>query len=204
MTFDFLNFRSYRTAIILVFTCVLLLSGSSEVLAQKKKPTSKPSTGKPAAPPKTNGAPATSGKCPGSTLTADEVNQILAAHNLDRSANNLSPLSWDCKLASMAQEWASRGVFEHRETPYGENIFVGASPSSTMNSMVGMWLAEKPFWDNKAGSCATGKTCGHYTQIVWKATTKVGCGLNRNATGKWKVMFVCNYDPSGNTTGPAF
>ena len=27
---------------------------------------------------------------------------------------------------------------------------------------------------------------------------KIGCGINRAATGKWKVLMVCNYDPAGN------
>lgn len=205
MTSRIFSFRSFRNAaVVFVLAGILLLSDSSEVFAQKKKPVPKPAAAKPTAAPKPTSAPSTSAKCSGSTLTADEINQTLAVHNFDRAAHKLAPLKWDCKLAAMAQEWANRSVFEHRDTPYGENIFVGATPNPTMNSMVDMWLGEKVFWTNKTGTCAAGKVCGHYTQIVWKTTAKVGCGINRNATGKWKVMFVCNYDPSGNTGGPAF
>ncbi|HRI04141.1 MAG TPA: CAP domain-containing protein [Pyrinomonadaceae bacterium] len=191
-------------AVFFAFASIISLGGTISAYAQKPKPTRKPAGTKPATATKPNVAVAAAGKCPGSTLTTDEVNQALAVHNFDRSAHNLAPLKWDCKLAAMAQEWATRGVFEHRDTPYGENLFVGGDTTASMNNMIDMWLSEKVFWTNKTGTCATGKVCGHYTQIVWKSTAKVGCGVNRNAPGNWKVMFVCNYDPSGNTGGPAF
>lgn len=192
MISHFLRTRSIRTSVILFGALVLCCSVT--ILGQRKKPTAKPAAS----------VPASSGKCTGSSLTTDEVNQALAIHNFDRAAYKVAPVKWDCKLAAMAQEWATRGVFEHRDTPYGENLFVGADPGATINNMIDMWLSEKAFWTNKTGTCAAGKVCGHFTQIVWKGTTKVGCGVNRNAPGKWKVMFVCNYDPSGNTGGPAF
>jgi len=181
---------------------IVVLSGSSIVFGQKKKPAMKPVVAKPATVPKA--AAAVLGKCSGSKLTTDETNQALAVHNFDRSAYKVPALKWDCKLAAMAQEWADRGVFEHRDTTYGENLFVSASTDLTMNSMIDVWLAEKAFWNNKSGSCSTGKVCGHFTQIVWKSTAKVGCGVNRNAPGNWKMMFVCNYDPAGNKGGPAY
>ncbi len=205
MTSHIFSFRPLKSsATVLVFTAILLLSGSSEVPAQKKKPATKPAAAKTNSAPKATTTPATAGKCSGSKLTVDETNQALAVHNFERVAYKVVPLRWDCKLAAMAQEWADRGVFEHRETPYGENIFVSARTDLTMNAMIDVWLAEKAFWNNKAGSCAAGKVCGHFTQVVWKSTAKVGCGVNRNASGNWKAMFVCNYDPAGNTNGPAY
>ena len=36
---------------------------------------------------------------------------------------------------------------------------------------------------------------GHYTQVVWAKTTKLGCGyIYQNA----KHTVVCNYNPAGN------
>jgi hypothetical protein len=32
----------------------------------------------------------------------------------------------------------------------------------------------------------------------------MGCGLNVNAPGKWKTFLVCEYDPSGSSSGPAY
>jgi hypothetical protein len=49
--------------------------------------------------------------------------------------------------------------------------------------------------------------CGHYTQIVWKTTTRLGCGValcdqNSPFMGfpKWE-FWVCNYAPPGNYNG---
>ena len=145
-------------------------------------------------------------KCTGANgLTAVEIAELLAAQNHARAEHKLAPLKWDCRLADMAQEWAKRGVFEHREdTSYGENMFVSALATEPVRSAVERWMLEKANWTNKTGTCATGKTCTHYTQIVWKTTTQVGCGINRNGAVKWKVLLVCNYNPAGNTPGPAY
>jgi pathogenesis-related protein 1 len=88
---------------------------------------------------------------------------------------------------------------------YGENIFVAGSRKVHASSAVDHWMHEKSSWNNDAGACKSGKVCAHYTQIVWKTTARVGCGINRQAPGgKWKTMLVCNYDPAGNHPGPAY
>ena len=38
----------------------------------------------------------------------------------------------------------------------------------------------------------------HYTQIVWPATTQVGCALASSATTDY---LVCRYAPAGNKDG---
>ncbi len=144
--------------------------------------------------------------CPGKNgLTAAEIAEIVDAHNAARAEHKVPPLTWDCKLADMAQEWATRGIFAHRTgLKVGESIFVSGSPHVKPGLAVHTWMLEKTSWDNKAIACAAGKVCTHYTQVVWKKTTNVGCGINRDAPGKWKVMIVCNYDPAGNGAGPPF
>jgi pathogenesis-related protein 1 len=139
------------------------------------------------------------------SLSAAEVDELLLAHNKLRSELKVPGLHWDCKLASYAQEWAARGEFAHRETALGENLFVSSSGSEPIGSVVTKWLGERDFWNNSTGQCKTGKICTHYTQTVWKGTLRVGCGINRNGAGKWKLLVVCNYDPPGNNTaGPAY
>ncbi len=145
-------------------------------------------------------------KCTGvNGLTRAEIVEILYAHNQIRAGLKLAPLTWDCKLADLAQEWAMRGVAEHRDdTIFGESIFVSGGSDVAAVAAVNKWLLEKPSWDNKTGTCKSGKVCTHYTQIVWKKTNHIGCGINRNAPGKWKTMLVCNYKPAGNNPGPAY
>ena len=145
-------------------------------------------------------------KCSGANgLTRGEIIEILNVHNLVRAGLKLSQLTWDCKLADYAQEWATRGVVEHRDDNiYGESIFVAGARDAAAVASVNKWMLEKPNWDNTKGKCIPGKTCTHYTQIVWKKTARIGCGINRNVSGKWKTMVVCNYDPEGNAPGPAY
>ena len=145
-------------------------------------------------------------KCAGANgLTRGEIIEILNIHNLVRAGLKLPQLTWDCKLANYAQQWAKRGIAEHRDdTFYGESIFVAAASDVAAVGSVNKWMLEKPSWNNQTGKCNPGKTCTHYTQIVWKKTVRIGCGINRNVSGKWKTMLVCNYDPAGNDPGPAY
>ena len=138
-------------------------------------------------------------------LSASEIEQILAAHNKVREQYKLPTLTWDCKLANFAQEWATRGLAEHREyCNFGESIFVSSMESLVPDLPVKTWLNEGQFWNNQAGTCQAGKMCNHFTQLVWKRTTQVGCGINTHLSGRWKTMLVCNYNPAGNTPGPAY
>lgn len=153
----------------------------------------------------TIGADAQVKACKGNGLTTAETASLLSAQNHLRAEHKLTPLKWDCKLSDYAQAWANGGQFKHRDdTPYGENMFVAATGTEPVTSATHRWGLEKAHWTNKTGACAAGKICTHYTQIVWKKTIHVGCGINRNATGKWKVLLVCNYDPEGNHPGPAY
>ncbi len=144
-------------------------------------------------------------KCYSATeLTETEISEILEVHNKARADVDLPPLTWNWKLAVMAQGWVNRGVFEHSpKSNFGENIAAHSANTSPIVS-IKSWLLEKSFWDNTAAKCQTGKSCYHYTQVVWKSTTAVGCGINRNASGKMKMLLVCNYDPAGNFAGPAY
>lgn len=145
-------------------------------------------------------------KCSGANqLTQAEIAELVNVHNLVRAGLNLKQLTWDCKLADLAQEWATRGVAEHRDDrEFGESIFVSSLRDVAAVTSIKKWMLEKPSWDNKTGTCQPGKVCTHYTQIVWKKTSRIGCGINRDVQGKWKTMLVCNYDPVGNLPGPAY
>jgi hypothetical protein len=146
------------------------------------------------------------GKCTGMNgLTEPEMTALLEAHNRVRVKLKLALLTWDCALADTAQDWAQRGFQGHRpDNDFGENIFVSSSPDVAAITGVERWMLEEPSWNNKASACKAGSVCAHYTQIVWKRTTKIGCGINRNAPDKWKLLLVCNYDPAGNYPGPAY
>ena len=132
-------------------------------------------------------------------LTLEEISQLLDGHNKERASLNVPAIEWDCTLAHTAQQWATRGVAEHQ--PFdniGENIFVSSDPASAVTAAVSRWMGEKPNFNLDQQQCTPAKICMHYTQLIDKASLRLGCGVNRNATGKWKLMLVCDYEPKGN------
>lgn len=117
----------------------------------------------------------------------------------------LADLTWDGELAAVAQAHADRCVYGHSRGDYGENLYAGAGRQATPADVVGAWAGEASQYDLATGTCS-GK-CGHYTQIVWRDTQRVGCGVATCRTGspfqgfsEWEY-WVCNYDPIGNWQG---
>ncbi len=134
---------------------------------------------------------------------------ITAAHNIARSELDLPPLAWSPELAAFAAAWADtlqRGGCDLQHRPrsgpdaqrYGENIFSGSGFAPTAAQVVDAWVAERKDYDAKTGRCRG--VCGHYTQVVWRKSQRVGCAMA--ACGETEV-WVCNYDPPGNFMGQA-
>jgi len=128
-------------------------------------------------------------------LAADIEGPMLNAHNAARAKHGVPPLSWSASLAKAAQAWADRCVFEHSNTNYGENLAQGTGEYSGADA-VNDWYNEISAYDfnNPGDSEAT----GHFTQVVWKETKKVGCGVAQCSDG---ALYVCNYEPAGNMQG---
>jgi uncharacterized protein YkwD len=131
------------------------------------------------------------------------ANEALTAHNAIRSKVGVPPLAWSDELASVAQQWANKllaaNAFQHSEDDrYGENLYRISGPGATSSpsDVVKAWAAEYVYYRYANNTC-TG-ICGHYTQIVWKETKAVGCGVARNAEHE---IWVCNYAPFGNIIG---
>ena len=147
----------------------------------------------------------------GTTLgsTSEEAQALVDAHNLVRETAlptpdpALPPMSWDTTLAQVAQDWADACDFNHSVSPYGENLYVSTSPNPGTRA-VEAWAEEISDYDYESNTC-TG-VCGHYTQIVWRESTRVGCGFADCSTltgasfGSGR-LWVCNYDPPGNWVG---
>ena len=133
-------------------------------------------------------------------------NEILVAHNKYRQEVGVPPLKWSNSLANSAQQWAkqlaSTNRFEHSSTDKGENLWAGTKGRFSPTQMVNSWGSEKQYFISNRpfpNTCRGGwQKCGHYTQIIWKNTTEVGCGLARGAKMDY---FVCQYNPSGNYQG---
>jgi pathogenesis-related protein 1 len=126
---------------------------------------------------------------------------MLAAHNRVRATLDLPPLRWSDKLAGVAYEWAvillRTSAFDHRRpNRYGENLFEIRGGSVEAKDVVAAWADEARDYNYHSNTCRG--VCGHYTQIVWRETTHVGCAVARDA---FREVWVCNYDPPGNVVG---
>ena len=136
--------------------------------------------------------------------------RILAAHNRERSGLGLIPLSWNSALARSARAWADHlamtGRFEHAPenyaAPEGENLWAGTKDYFSPEAMVNAWIREKRFFRPGAfpDNSTTGRVedVGHYTQLVWRATTEVGCA---EAVSASEDILVCRYAEAGNYRG---
>jgi hypothetical protein len=139
---------------------------------------------------------------------------ITAAHNAARAQAQptpspaLGPLAWDDTLAQAAQGWAGGCQFKHSGGAYGENLYASAGTTPTGASVVADWVGEAKDYTYATNTCAAGKPCGHYTQVVWRDTTKLGCAITSCSTNSpfgskfptWNLV-VCEYDPPGNFNG---
>ena len=106
--------------------------------------------------------------------------------NQARALVGEAPFQWDPIAAEVAQSWASQCTYGHNpsaSTEYdgmggsgglGEDVAAGA-PSQSVADAVASWVNEEQYYDHATNTCASGQVCGHYTQIVWKSSTGVGC-----------------------------
>ena len=135
-----------------------------------------------------------------------EFNAIqLAKHNEYRAIHDAPDMKVDKTAAESAQAWAeglaSTGTFEHSTSDErdgcGENLAMSsdATTMETTGEAVKMWYDEitDPGYDFEDPGFSSGT--GHFTQVVWKGSTKLGCGVSQG-------YVVCRYcDAAGNMMG---
>jgi hypothetical protein len=142
---------------------------------------------------------------------ADQLrNAVLIGHNAARFAVGVPALQWSPALArdaaTYAQHLAATRLFAHAQqygdTAQGENLWMGTRGAFRLDQMVGHWVAERSVFRRGPSprTSTTGRLedVGHYTQIVWRGTTQVGCAIVANRAEEY---LVCRYWPAGNVDG---
>ncbi len=139
------------------------------------------------------------------------VDRILLLHNAERARQGQRALQWDNALArdaiAYAQSLADQDRFEHSaqspgDDAQGENLWMGSKHGYNWDDMVAMWLVEGQ--NTKSGAFPNVATkgdwsdVGHYTQMIWPETQRLGCGLAANRRDEY---LVCRYYPAGNVLG---
>ena len=155
-----------------------------------------------------------------SEATQNWARLMTNSHNQVRTKLGLLPLQWANHLANYSQEWANhlattscnmihRVEANNNPAGYGENLF-WSSPLMWSDGKYEVaqvsaarvardWAAEAQFYDYASNTCAPGEQCGHYTQMVWRDTRQLGCGMAYCPNGG--QIWVCSYDPPGNWVG---
>eukprot|EP00903_Cladosiphon_okamuranus_P010585 g10009.t1 len=159
-------------------------------------------------------------------VSAAPVSGILDAHNGFRELHDADPLVYDATLEANAQVYAdvlanSCGSLVHDPALNGEGenlyscTFIGTPVDDSCLAGTGAtqaWYDEVQFYvPGETGTSNTpGEAIGHFTQVVWKSSTTLGCAATACEfpyTGdvtffqgqNWQRNFVvCRYAPPGN------
>lgn len=155
----------------------------------------------------------------------DKHNQLRALHNKTHqpcTAADMEAMVWDDTLAAEAQGWADGCVGDHADgagSKFGENIFVQFPDTKysvkDLTGGVQGWYDEivDTVWDIKDRKVTSkpldqckersGDTCnvGHYFQVIWAKSSKIGCGVSSCSSGFMVsgsdygsgVLMVCRY-----------
>ncbi|KAK6001368.1 hypothetical protein QM012_002699 [Aureobasidium pullulans] len=151
----------------------------------------------------------------GKATTYQEI--VLAHHNVHRANHSASDLVWDSQLAATAQQIAATCVYAHSMNVngggYGQNIAAGVEANNVSAVITELFYnGEVGYYNNLYGQANPDMTnfekWGHFSQLVWKGTTKVGCATQYCSGGLANVgqyvapyFTVCNYGAPGNYAG---
>ncbi|MGF1496231.1 MAG: CAP family protein [Elainellaceae cyanobacterium] len=136
--------------------------------------------------------------------------QILEAHNRYRQEVGVPPLSWSDELSQDAQAWADYlaslggNTLQHDRdrNGQGENLWLGTAGFFSVVDAVDAWGSERQFFRPgtfpEVSTTGNWADVGHYTQIIWRDTERVGCA---QSTAGGNNILVCRYGPPGNFIG---
>lgn len=133
----------------------------------------------------------------------------LDLHNRARAEVGVAPLRWSSELEAAALSQAERLARAHRlyhdkgaGSGMGENLWAGTSGAYRVDDMLGLMLGEARYYrpGRFPNVSRTGRwnDVGHYTQMIWPTTQRVGCAVATDGTEEY---MVCRYTPSGNVVG---
>ncbi|XP_068926844.1 cysteine-rich secretory protein 3-like [Petaurus breviceps papuanus] len=143
-----------------------------------------------------------------STKLKNIQHEIVNKHNALRSqasptANNMLKMEWSKEAQKTAQNWADKCTLEHSDrklrtigTTCGENLFMSTAPLPWVNA-VQAWHDEVTHFVYGKGSTSK-EAVGHYTQVMWYASHKLGCAVAECPQASFKYYYVCHYCPGGN------
>ncbi|XP_068613467.1 cysteine-rich venom protein [Brachionichthys hirsutus] len=135
--------------------------------------------------------------------------EIVDQHNafrraVDPSASDMLIMSYDEDLAANAQAWIDNCILAHgpRATrvlngyELGENLFY-SNKRTPWADAIAAWHSEVANFEYPSTQKGT---TGHYTQVIWSSSYKVGCGVTR-CRRQNVYFYACHYYRAGNFKG---
>nr|BBB89277.1 cysteine-rich secretory protein 2 [Cynops pyrrhogaster] len=142
------------------------------------------------------------------TNNADVQKLICDKHNeLRRSvvppASDMQKVEWSTEAAATAKKVAAKCIFEHSSetertistSTCGENLAKASGMSLSWDDCIQEWFNENKDFKYGTGAIREGAMIGHFTQVVWGKTVRVGCAFQRCPDFG---LYVCHYAPQGN------
>ncbi|KAK6425377.1 hypothetical protein LTR95_016272 [Oleoguttula sp. CCFEE 5521] len=156
-----------------------------------------------------------------SATPTDYAGKVVLHHNLHRANHSAPALEWSQSLADTASKIAQSCVYAHNvdmdNGGYGQNIAAGVKGDDVTSVITDLFYnGEVGYYNNLYGQSQPDMTnfhlWGHFSQIVWKGTTSVGCATQDCTGKKWvdgdgndltaqhisPYFTVCNYKSPGN------
>lgn len=136
-------------------------------------------------------------------LTPEQKKAFIKTHNSWRANVGSPDLKWSNELEIFAADWATKQgkkgcKMKHRpHNKYGENLYWSSGLKFSPKLAVDDWGSEIKDYKGEVFGESKG-VVGHYTQVVWRTTTEVGCAVYQCGN---KILVVCNYNPPGNWIG---
>ena len=138
--------------------------------------------------------------------------ELVDQHNILRKKHSVGALTINTDIAKLAQKTADEckaiGELEHSGLEYngiwmGQNLYVHGGKAPTGASVANVWYSENQFYDYDTGESKNDGVIYHFTQLVWKTTTEIGCAVAEGSWSKYTESYYvcCNYLPGGNIFG---
>ncbi|XP_047323824.1 STS14 protein [Impatiens glandulifera] len=136
----------------------------------------------------------------------NSVQDFVDAHNEARTEVGVGPIAWNSSLAKsssllvryqrdkMECNFANLG-----SSRYGGNQLRSEGQVVSAREAVEAWVEEKQYYNHANNSCAKGRQCGTYTQVVWNKSVELGCAQTTCSQGV--SLTICFYNPPGNVDG---
>ncbi|KAK7886002.1 hypothetical protein WMY93_025623 [Mugilogobius chulae] len=147
------------------------------------------------------------GLCTDSSTVQSEIVDVHNEfrRNVQPPAQDMLQMEWGDEIVPSIQAWVDGCVLHHGEPStrmlngyeLGENLFKSSSPVS-WTSVVTAWHSEVNNFQYPTSS-KNGKVIGHYTQVIWNSSYRVGCAMAKCPDDIY--FYGCRYYRAGNFKG---